>query len=140
MMRSIKLLVIHHSASPRSTTRNQIDSWHRDRGWLEIGYHWVIEADGTVISGRPISLEGAHVKGHNQNSWGLCVTGNNTDPGEAWSTAQKNQLAQFVRWFSTFFPTAAVCGHRDLPGTATECPGLDVRQLLRDLGAFTSGG
>ena len=99
----------------------------------------MVEQDGALIPGRPIALEGAHAKGHNATSVGLCLTGNNTDPSQSWTLAQKNTLAQFVRWFLVFHPTAAVMGHRDLEGAHTECPGLDARQLLRDLGALTGG-
>jgi hypothetical protein len=62
--------------------------------------------------------------------------GNNTDPEESWTTAQRNGLALFVRWFSRFFPEADVMGHRDLPDAKTLCPGLDVRALLKELGAL----
>lgn len=138
-MRPINLLVIHHSASPRATTRAQIEGWHRDRGFQGCGYHFVVEQDGILLPGRPLAEEGAHAKGHNATSVGICVTGNNVDPGEAWGIPQQNTLAQFVRWFLVFHPGATVCGHRDLEGAHTECPGLDVRTLLRGLGALTGG-
>lgn len=136
----VRLLVIHHSASAPSTTRAQIDQWHRDRGFAEIGYHWVMEHDGLLLPGRSLALTGAHAEGHNTGSLGLCVTGDNTRDDWAWTLMQKNQLAQFVRWFLVFHPGAQVLGHRDLPGTHTACPGLDVRKLLRGLGAFEQGG
>lgn len=139
-MREIHLLVIHHSASPRSTSREQINRWHHDRGFAGIGYHWVVEQDGALLAGRPIAMPGAHAQGYNRESFGICVTGDNTKPGEEWNTAQQNTLAQFVRWFLVFYPGAQVMGHRDLHGTATQCPGTDVRQLLRELGALTGGG
>ena len=48
-MRQINKIVVHHSASKQSTTRDQIDRWHKDRGWSGVGYHYVIESDGSTI-------------------------------------------------------------------------------------------
>lgn len=134
LSRSINLLVIHHSASPRKTTVEQLTQWHLERGFSEIGYHHVIRADGTLLMGRPLAKPGAHAAGHNTHSVGICLIGNNTVEKEGWTTAQQNALALYVRWFRTFFPEAEVLGHRDLPDAHTLCPGLDVRKLLVELG------
>lgn len=136
LSRMINLLVIHHSASRPQTTLEEIDQWHRARQINGVGYHHVIRADGVLQRGRPLSVPGAHAAGHNTHSIGLCVTGDNTREEWAWTTAQKNQLANYVRWFREFFPDAAILGHRDLPGAKTVCPGLDVRKLLNELGAM----
>jgi len=135
LSRPIDRLVIHHSASPTSTTLEQIDRWHRDRGFDGIGYHHLIRADGRVLPGRDLSRPGAHAAGHNAHSIAICVAGDNTRPEHAWTAAQKQALVVYVRWFRIFFPSAAVVGHRDLPGAATTCPGVDVRELLREPGA-----
>ena len=52
-----------------------ITRWHRQRGWKGIGYHYLIDRDGTVAEGRPIEKVGAHVKGHNTGSVGVCLIG-----------------------------------------------------------------
>jgi len=57
------------------TTAKQIDSWHRDKGWNGIGYHFVVRFDGTVEAGRPLSQVGAHVEGINEKSIGICFSG-----------------------------------------------------------------
>lgn len=136
LSRPINLLVIHHSASPVKTTVDQIDQWHREKFINGIGYHHVIRGDGILWEGRDLAVAGAHAKGHNTHSLGLCLTGNNCLAEQEWTTAQKNQLALYVRWFRTFFPHADILGHRDLPGAKTLCPGLDVRKLLHELGAL----
>jgi N-acetyl-anhydromuramyl-L-alanine amidase AmpD len=57
------------------TTAAQIDSWHRERGWAGIGYHYVVRKDGTIERGRPESRAGAHVRGLNGRSIGICFSG-----------------------------------------------------------------
>jgi N-acetylmuramoyl-L-alanine amidase len=134
LSRPIDLLVIHHSASPRETTLEQIDAWHRERGMDGIGYHHVIGADGALRAGRPLARAGAHAAGHNAYSIGLCVTGDNTREDRAWSGVQREALAHYVRWFRTFFPEARVLGHRDCAEARTLCPGLVVDRLLDEPG------
>jgi len=129
-LRAISHIVIHHSASPRSTTARQIALWHAERGWSRTGYHLVIEESGELILGRPIDTVGAHVKGHNSHSIGICLTGNNCEPTQRWNGDQLETLDRTLSVLTVLFPDAIVLGHRDLPGTATECPGLDVRELL----------
>lgn len=67
--------VIHHTASPSWTTVADIDRWHKERGWDEIGYHFVIYANGQVKKGRSLDKRGAHNKGYNH--WvGIALVGN----------------------------------------------------------------
>ena len=130
LSRPIDLLVIHHTASPRTATLEEIARWHALRGLEGIGYHHVIGADGMVRSGRALERPGAHASGHNTHSIGVCVVGDNTLPEHAWLDVQIDSLVLYVRWFRIFFPRALVLGHRDLSGASTLCPGLDVRKLL----------
>ena len=83
VVRSIDAIVVHHSASSASTTFKQIYRWHTiENGWSDIGYHFVITEDGTIHEGRHINTSGAHCRGFNANSIGICVTGhtNNKKP------------------------------------------------------------
>ena len=131
MSLQIDTLVIHHSASPReSTTREAIDGWHREKGWSGIGYHWVIESSGYVARGRMPWDQGAHVRGHNSHSLGICVVGDNTVQAERWVLAQVDSLLALVKAIRMVFPIEQVCGHRDLGGTSTECPGLEIADLV----------
>jgi len=66
--------VIHHTASPAWTTVNDINKWHKERGWDGIGYHIVIYADGSVHSGRSINKRGAHARGRN-GKLGIALVG-----------------------------------------------------------------
>ncbi len=57
-------LVVHHSASNKATTKKiDIDKWHKERGFSQIGYHKVIEANGAIVNGRSEKIQGAHAKG-----------------------------------------------------------------------------
>ena len=132
-MRAIDRIIIHHSASPRATTTlEQIAGWHRERGFDEIGYHLVIQEAGVVRAGRAFDVVGAHARGFNTSSVGVCVVGNNTIPEEVWSHEQIVALRAVVGTLLAVFPDAMVCGHRDVG--RTECPGLDVRALFPSSG------
>jgi N-acetylmuramoyl-L-alanine amidase len=131
-LRRIDYIVIHHSASPLSTTLEDIDQWHRAKipPWTGCGYHLVCESNGTMRKGRRIGRMGAHVRGWNRHSIGICLVGDNTFPGEGWTQPQIASLHEMLRSLRVLFPEAEVLGHRDLPKTATVCPGLDIRALL----------
>ena len=75
--RGIKYLVIHCSATPEGRAHNakDIDLWHRQRGFNEIGYNYVILLDGTIEQGRDVDKIPAHVEGHNKDSIGICYIG-----------------------------------------------------------------
>lgn len=119
-------IVIHHSASPRTTTAADIKRWHEERGWHDIGYHLVIEGDARLVWGRPLSECGAHCP-PNMGRVGICVVGDNTKPEHRWTEDQQDALERVVGAFTLLWPDARVCGHRDL--RATECPGLEVADL-----------
>ena len=73
--RDWKGVVIHHSTSPEWTTVEDIDRWHKERGWDGIGYHYVIYPDGSIHEGRSIDKVGAHAKGRNTTYIGVCLIG-----------------------------------------------------------------
>ncbi len=71
-------IVIHCAATKPSMNigAEEIKKWHVDeRGWADIGYHFVLDRNGVVCPGRPVEKAGAHSKGHNKNSIGLCIVG-----------------------------------------------------------------
>jgi hypothetical protein len=132
-LREIRLIVVHHSASPTTTTAKQIARWHSapkpiGRGWrLGTGYHRVIEGDGGILDGRKIQWRGAHAKGANTGSVGVCVVGDNTKASQRWTSRQEDALAVLLTHLCRVYPMARVAGHRDLPGQQTVCPGLSIR-------------
>ena len=76
-MRPLDTIIIHCSATPegRDVSADDIRSWHKARGWSDIGYHFVVNIDGFLQMGRPIEQIGAHAKGYNRKSIGICYIG-----------------------------------------------------------------
>ena len=76
-MSNIKYIIVHCSYTPDNMDIGveTIDRWHREKGWMGCGYHAVIKRDGTVELGRPLDKNGAHVKGMNSSSKGICLIG-----------------------------------------------------------------
>lgn len=131
-MRKITEIIIHCSATPRgrNVTAAQIDSLHRQQGWRCIGYHYFIRLDGTIERGRPESESGAHCKGHNACSIGICYAGGlETDgrtPADTRTARQRASLLQFVAELKSRYPTATVHGHNEF--ARKTCPCFNVAQ------------
>ena len=72
-----KYITLHVSATKEGVDigRDEIDRWHKNKGWSMIGYHYVIQLDGTIEIGRPESKMGSHVRGYNKNNIGVCIIG-----------------------------------------------------------------
>ena len=119
MMRKIDLIVIHCSATraDRSLTPDDLEMQHRRRGFNGTGYHYYIRKDGTVHLTRPIERIGAHVKGFNLNSVGICYEGGldaRGNPKDTRTPEQRSALHLLVYQLLQQFRNARVCGHRDL--------------------------
>ena len=132
----IRKIVVHCTASPVNTTREMVDEWHRARGWAGIGYHYLIQAGGIVRKGRPDHLPGAHARGHNTGSLGVCVSGD-TRAGHPWSYDQERQLVLLLADLCRAYrlDSSAVVGHCELdPEGKPDCPGVDmgaIRERVR---------
>ena len=74
---NIKYLIVHCTATARGKdfTAADVDRWHRQQGWNMIGYHYLVRLDGTIEKGRPETMQGAHCKGYNYQSLGICYVG-----------------------------------------------------------------
>ena len=102
-MRNIDKIIIHCSATKEgvAVSTATIRNWHiKGRGWSDIGYHYVIQLDGTIDYGRPINRIGAHTKGENENSIGICYIGGLSDKKRAKDTrtdAQKRALLKILK-------------------------------------------
>jgi len=129
LITEFRRLIVHHSASSLDTTVEQIRDWHvSGNGWSDIGYHFIVTADGAVHQGRPIPRMGAHARGSNRDSIGVCLVGDNLDPENRWTPEQIDSLHRIIGAAEILFPGIEILGHRDVG--ATECPGLDVRRLI----------
>lgn len=119
-----KRIVIHHSASPPDTTMEQVDQWHRNRGFTKIGYHYFLESDGTVKIGRPDWAVGAHAIGANFDSLGICLAGNFEEAPP--TQAQMKALAELIKDdIRKAYGNIPYIGHKDVDpkGHPTACPG-----------------
>lgn len=133
-MRSINRIVVHCSATDDNVDIGaaEIRKWHTDKGWSDIGYHYVIRRNGMIEVGRPLEQAGAHAEGFNANSIGVCLVGGveADDKMKAevnYTREQWYTLAGLVQDLSERFQFAIVHGHRDLPGVTKACPCFDVR-------------
>ena len=118
-MRTITLIVLHCSATriDRPYTFRQCREDHRQRGWKDIGYHYYITRDGQVHEGRPLWQVGAHCKGQNQHSIGICYEGGINlfdEPADTRTRAQRQSLRALLTRLHDQFPGAIIMGHRDL--------------------------
>lgn len=121
-MRRIDRVIIHHSAAPSHYGIDEIREWHLARGFEDIGYHYVIEQDGSIRMGRPIEQIGAHCYGLNNTSIGIGLCTPDKPLGPQWIP-----LYKLVKSLTFVFPTIIdVAGHRDF--SEKECPAFDVRQ------------
>lgn len=135
MNRFINKIVIHCSATPaeRDVTVEEIRRWHvKERGWSDIGYHFVIHLDGSVHEGRPLERSGAHARGHNRNSIGICYVGGASadDFRKAEDTrtdAQITAMRALVAGLKSVYPAAELVGHNELDSNKA-CPSFDVQK------------
>lgn len=137
--RSTDYIAVHCSASVPNvaTDAKTIDRWHRQRGFLMIGYHFVIKTDGTIEPGRDKQAVGAHVENFNSSSIGICLVGGvdaDNKPANNFSPEQFAALAGLLKELRKEYPKAVIQGHRDFPKVAKACPSFDVRAWLKTVG------
>jgi N-acetylmuramoyl-L-alanine amidase len=126
------MLVVHCSATPPTMDigKREIDTWHRQRGWLKIGYHYVIKRDGTLEEGRDRDVIGAHAKGHNSKSLGICLVGGVNDENEPENNFTKEQfscLTELLLSLSVIYPDTQIVGHNTLD-QGKACPSFNVEE------------
>lgn len=131
--RDVIRLIFHCSYTPPDMEigAEDIRRWHvQGNGWRDIGYHHVICRDGALENGRPLDQDGAHTKGYNGRSIGVCLVGgkaaDDDRPDCNFTAAQWRAAAELASWYARMIPGVDIAGHRDFaPGRA--CPTFDVR-------------
>ena len=141
-IREVKYLVVHCSATKEDQDfgAEDIRGWHQAKGWLDIGYHYVIKRDGSIERGRPDTQPGAHARGFNHLSLGICLIGgvdSNGNPEDNYSPEQMQSLDILLTQYEIWHPEATILGHRDLPSVAKACPCFDVQEWWGDLNGTT---
>ena len=136
-MRKITEIIVHCSATPegQNFTVEDIDRWHKQKGWQGIGYHYVIYLDGSVHKGRNEEVIGAHCLGHNAYSIGVCYIGGLDKWTKAHkdtrTDAQKRALIDLLKSLKEKYPNAIIYGHRDF--SKKDCPCFDAKNEYKNI-------
>lgn len=110
----------------------EINRWHRARGCLKVGYHWIIRRCGDLEKGRPESEAGNHTRGYNDKSIAVCLVGGadmTANPADNFTGPQLDTLAALLRDLKDRYPLANIIGH-DQAGGNPDCPAFDVQAWL----------
>ena len=124
-MRKIDKIIVHCSDALVSTTED-IRRWHKEKGWSDIGYHFVIEKDGKIHNGRDLDIFGSHCVGQNTDSIGICICGKDL---RDMNIGQFVSLRELIQSIKTVFGPMDVYGHRTLDKQGKTCPNFDVNKL-----------
>ena len=130
--RAINEIIVHCTASyeGNAMTVEQIRRMHiRERGWSDIGYHYVVYLDGSIHNGRDVNISGAHCSGHNLHSIGVVYVGGlakNGKPKDTRTPAQKAGLLKLLKELKRLYLKATIHGHREY--ARKDCPCFDARK------------
>jgi N-acetylmuramoyl-L-alanine amidase len=137
-MRNINRIIIHCSATPegRDIDAATIRDWHiTGNGWSDIGYHYVIKLNGEIESGRPLDVVGAHVKGHNEDSIGICYIGGmdeDMNPKDTMLECQEESLRELIFSLRMVWDKhLTIHGHNEYSTKA--CPSFKVGEKFKDI-------
>ncbi len=131
-VRQITKIILHCSATRegQDVSVEAIRKWHLNRGWSDIGYHYVIYLDGSIHEGRPVNRSGAHTKGYNSKSIGVCYIGgvekDGKTPKDTRTPEQDTALTNLITALLEMYPTATLHGHNEFANKA--CPSFDVQK------------
>ena len=136
MPRKINKIVIHCTATQegKDIPLEEVRRWHLKKGWRDIGYHFLIQRDGTIEEGRPIEQSGAHTKGHNRDSIGLAYVGGvAADRGkkgkfiakDTRTEEQKEALVNLLCKLKDTYSKSVIYGHNNFSSKA--CPSFDAK-------------
>lgn len=132
-MRFINKIIVHCSATRKSQDIGvkEIALVHKKNGWNEIGYHFVIRRNGEIEEGRSLEKIGAHCKGQNKNSIGICLVGGLNEqlkPENNFTSAQFTSLRMLIQNLKIQFQEITIHGHREF--AAKDCPCFEVKDVV----------
>ena len=135
--RVITEIIVHCTATKagKDYTVDDIRRWHKQQGWSDIGYHYVVYRDGSIHEGRNVNIAGAHCSGHNTHSIGVVYVGglgrDGIMPRDTRTKAQAEGLRRLLMELRRLYPSAKIFGHKDFAPKA--CPCFDARNEYKDL-------
>ena len=135
--RNIKELIVHCSATPegKDYSVDTIRQWHLQRGFSDIGYHYVVYRDGSIHIGRDESIIGAHCTGHNTNSIGVCYIGgcasDGKTPKDTRTLQQKESLLSLLKTLKVKYPNAKIYPHYKFAAKA--CPSFNAEEEYKNI-------
>jgi len=143
-MRQIDMIVVHCTATRPEWQSDQtteakvaeVKKWHTDKGWSDVGYHYLIDRNGVIVEGRPVERAGAHAKGYNATSIGVAIFGGhggtaNDEFEENFTDAQDRSLRRLIAQLRMEFPNITqIVGHNDLPNVTKACPTFRVNKWI----------
>ena len=135
--RVIKEIIVHCSATSegKDFTVEDIRRWHKQQGWSDIGYHYVIGRHGEKWTGRDVDVSGAHCEGHNRNSIGVCYIGgcakDGKTPKDTRTLQQKAVMLSLLTELKRLYPQAKIYGHRDF--ARKDCPSFDAKNEYKNI-------
>ncbi len=140
-MRTINCIVVHCSATRENhvLTPEMLEDIHNSLGFRGTGYHYYIRKDGTVLKTRPIGIAGAHVRGHNAHSIGICYEGGLDARGHPKDTRTKEQrtaLRLLASQLLKRFRGSYVCGHRDLSPDLNDNSVVEPKEWIKQCPCF----
>ncbi len=124
--------MVHHSALPLSDGPFEIQKLHREnKGYADVGYHFLIDEHGVIYEGRPINVRGAHTGGFNTGAIGIVLLGNFEliEP----TKAQLDSLTDLNYYLTLAYHVTHLAGHQDFQPGETLCPGKNLEPLLPGL-------
>ena len=148
-MREIKKIIIHHSLTFGGDVEFMRHIHIHDNGWQDCGYHYIIcngkkhgdwqaGEDGEIQEGRPVEIAGAHARGSNADSIGICLIGNfmENEPSRKQLSSLTSLLIELCDKYD-IKPMSGVLGHKDI--NETSCPGIFLYQIFLSLRVFLEG-
>ena len=140
--RNIDLIIVHCSATPEGEDYDvrHIRDIHLARGFSDVGYHYIIYRDGTIVKGRDEAVVGAHCQGYNSRSIGVCYIGGcvsrkdpkwQNKPKDTRTPAQKAALIKLLTELRRRYPNATIHGHNEFANKA--CPSFIARQEYKNI-------
>jgi len=131
-LRVIKRIILHCSDSPHFSKEGRmldvedVRSWHKAKGWKDVGYHFVIPFSGEIQTGRPLGIEGAHAKGNNKDTIGICAMGKNT-----FTVSQIVSLKGLLQMLMTTYSLRLkdIYGHYQVDHHGKTCPNYLIEKF-----------